>query len=82
LQFKFLKGIFAAPATEILIRTKSRDIKMKKLLLVFCITMLSIIFVLAQTADDFHKGEFSASFSNNQVDTGFSDDNDVFARFL
>jgi opacity protein-like surface antigen len=53
---------------------------MKKLLLVFCITMLSSIFAFAQ--DDFHKGEFSASFSNNQVDTGLSDDNEDLRDFF
>ena len=55
---------------------------MKKLLLVFCIMMLSSIFAFAQTADDFHKGEFSASFSNNQVDTGISDDNEDLRDFF
>jgi opacity protein-like surface antigen len=55
---------------------------MKKLLLILCITMLSSIFVTAQTADDFHKGEFSASFSNNQVDTGISDDNEDLRDFF
>jgi opacity protein-like surface antigen len=44
--------------------------------------MLSSIFVAAQTADDFHKGEFSASFSNNQVDTGISDDNEDLRDFF
>jgi opacity protein-like surface antigen len=55
---------------------------MKKLLLIFCITMLSSIFVTAQTADDFHKGEFSVGFSNNQVDTGISDDNEDLRDFF
>ncbi len=53
---------------------------MKKVFLLFCITMLSSVFALAQ--DDFHKGEFSASFSNNQVDTGLSDDNDDLRDFF
>jgi opacity protein-like surface antigen len=53
---------------------------MKKLFLLFCITMLSSIFVVAQ--DDIHKGEFSASFSNNQVDTGLSDDNEDLRDFF
>ena len=55
---------------------------MKKLLLIFCITMLSSIFVTAQTTDDFHKGEFSVGFSNNQVDTGISDDNEDLRDFF
>ena len=55
---------------------------MKKLLLVFCITMLTGIFAFAQSADDFHKSEFSASFSNNQVDSGISDDNEDLRDFF
>lgn len=55
---------------------------MKKLFLLLCITMLSSIFVSAQTADDFHKGEFSVGYSNNQVDTGISDDNEDLRDFF
>jgi hypothetical protein len=50
---------------------------MKKLLLVFCMTMLSSIFVFGQD-DDYHKFEVFGGYSNNQVDLGISDDeNDV-----
>lgn len=55
---------------------------MKKLILLFCITMLSSIFTLAQTADDYHKFEGSVNFSNNQIDTGISDDNDDLQDFF
>lgn len=55
---------------------------MKKLILLFCITMLSSIFTLAQTADDYHKVEGSVSFSNNQIDTGVSDDNEDLRDFF
>lgn len=55
---------------------------MKNLFLVFCIVTLSSVFTFAQSTDDIHKGEFSASFSNNQVDTGLSDDNDDLRDFF
>lgn len=48
---------------------------MNKLILAFCLMIISSIFAFAQSSDDFHKGEFSASFSHNQVDTGISDSN-------
>ena len=53
---------------------------MKKLLSVFCLTMLSSILVFAQ--DDFRKAEFSAAYSNNQVDTGLSDDDEDLRDFF
>lgn len=46
---------------------------MNKLILAFCLVIVSSIFAFAQSSDDFHKGEFSAGFSHNQVDTGISD---------
>lgn len=55
---------------------------MKKLLLVLCITALSSIFAFAQATTDYNKGEFSVNFSNNQVDTGISDDNEDLRDFF
>src|SRR5687768_9374094 len=55
---------------------------MKKIAFIFCIMMLSSIFAFAQSTDDYKKAEVSVNFSNNQVDTGISDDDndlrDVF----
>ena len=55
---------------------------MKKTAFILCMMMLSSIFAFAQSTDDYKKAEVSVSFSNNQVDTGISDDDndlrDVF----
>jgi hypothetical protein len=48
---------------------------MKKVILSFCILMLSSILAFAQVSDDYKKAEFSVGYSNNQVDTGISDGN-------
>lgn len=53
---------------------------MKKVILIFCITMLSSIFAMAQ--DDYKKAEVSVGFSNNQVDTGISDDDNDLRDFF
>ncbi len=50
---------------------------MKKVFLAMCLAAISSVGAFAQT-DDYKKGEVFVGFSNNQVDTGFSDnDNDL-----
>ena len=48
---------------------------MNKLFLALCLTLFAGIFTFAQSSDDYHKGEFSAEFSHNQVETGVRDNN-------
>ncbi len=52
---------------------------MKKLLSAFCLTILSSIFVFAQSSD-YKRAEFSAGYSNQQVDTGANSDTGNTAR--
>jgi hypothetical protein len=43
---------------------------MNKLLLSFCLTLVTSVFALAQNSGDYKKAEFYAGFANQQVDTG------------
>ena len=43
---------------------------MKKLFLAFSLALVSSLFVSAQTADDYKKGEVYVGYSNGQIDTG------------
>ncbi len=46
---------------------------MNKVFLALCLTLFAGIFAFAQSSDDYHKGEFSAGFSHNEVETGVRD---------
>lgn len=52
---------------------------MKKLLSVFCLTIISSVFAFAQSSD-FKRTEFSVGYSNQQVDTGANSDTGNAAR--
>lgn len=52
---------------------------MKKLLSAFCLTIISSVFVLAQSSD-YKRGEFYGGYSNQQVDTGADSDTGNTAR--
>jgi opacity protein-like surface antigen len=57
---------------------------MNKLFLAFCLTIISSVFALAQATpvDDYHKVEGFIGYSNNQVDTGISDDENDLQDFF
>jgi opacity protein-like surface antigen len=48
---------------------------MKKLILAFCLTVISSTFALAQTTTDYKKSEFFVGYSNGQLDTGANSEN-------
>lgn len=54
---------------------------MNKFILALCLTIFSSAFALAQTTDN-HKAEVFIGYSNNQVDTGFSDDDTDLQDFF
>ncbi|MCU1287841.1 MAG: hypothetical protein JWN60_70 [Acidobacteria bacterium] len=57
---------------------------MNKLILAFCLTIISSVFASAQatTFDEHHKVEGFIGYSNNQVDTGVSDDDNDLRDFF
>ena len=57
---------------------------MKKFILAFCLTAISSVLAFAQTttADDYNKVEGFIGYSNNQVDAGFSDDDNDLRDFF
>lgn len=48
---------------------------MNKLILAFCLTIISSVFAFSQTTD-YKKSEFFVGYSNGQVDTGANSEND------
>lgn len=57
---------------------------MNKLILAFCLTIITSVFAAAQTTatDDYSKVEGFIGYSNNQVDTGLSDDDNDLRDFF
>jgi opacity protein-like surface antigen len=57
---------------------------MNKLFLALCLTVFTSVFAFAQTtaADDYNKVEGFIGYSNNQVDTGISDDDNDLQDFF
>jgi hypothetical protein len=57
---------------------------MNKLILAFCLTIITSVFATAQTTatGDYNKVEGFIGYSNNQVDTGISDDDNDLRDFF
>lgn len=55
---------------------------MNKLILALCLTIFTSVFALGQTTDDYNKAEGFIGYSNNQVDTGLSDDDEDLRDFF